>query len=67
METNLHSFESKKIDNLEELEEMLKEATKGIARVDKAYVNYEEKGHLFSYNINFKQFLEDINYILSRD
>jgi len=66
METNLHGFEAKKVDNLEELEEMLKDASKGIAKVDKTYVNYEEKGHLFYYNINFKEFLENINYILSR-
>jgi hypothetical protein len=65
--TKLHSFESKTVNNLEELEQMLKDATKGIAKIDKEYVNYSEKGHLFQYNINFKNFLENINYILTRD
>jgi hypothetical protein len=64
--TELHGFKTKEVDNLEELEQMLKDATKGIAKVDKTYVNYKEKGHLFQYNINFKEFLENINYILSK-
>ena len=51
---------------LEELEELLKDAKKGIARVDKKYVDYKEKGHLFYYHIDFKEFLENITYILDR-
>jgi hypothetical protein len=65
--TSLHGFEPKKVDNLEELEQMLQDAKKGIAKVDKVYVNYKEKGHLFPYKIDFIQFLEEINYILTRD
>ena len=49
---------------LEELEVQLKDAKKGIARIDKKYVNYESPGHLFEYDINFERFLDDINYIL---
>jgi hypothetical protein len=65
--TKLHGFEAKTVENLEELEEMLKDASKGIAKVDKTYVDYEGKGHLFQYDINFKEFLENINYILSKN
>ncbi len=49
---------------LDELEVQLKEAKKGMAKVDKKYVDYTEKGHLFSYDIDFPRFLDDINYIL---
>ena len=52
--------------NIKELEQMLKDAEKGIAKVDKTYVNYDIKGHLFQYDIDFKRFLKDINYILER-
>jgi hypothetical protein len=54
-----------KID-INSLEEMLKDAKKGIAKVHKKYVNYDEKGHLFSYNIDFKRFLENITYIINK-
>jgi hypothetical protein len=60
-------MENKEIKNIEELEQMLHEAKKGIAKVDKTYVNYSEQGHLFQYNINFKTFLEDIQYILGNN
>jgi hypothetical protein len=60
-------IENTKINTVEELEQMLKEAKKGIARVDKTYVQYENPGHLFSYNIDFEEFLENIDYILSRE
>ena len=52
--------------DLQELEKMLKEAEKGIAKVDKTYVNYDVKGHLFQYDIDFNKFLNNINYILER-
>jgi len=64
---NNKSYEtSKNTNNINDLEEMLKEAKKGIAKIDKNYVGYEEKGHLFSYQINFQEFLENIEYILSK-
>jgi hypothetical protein len=63
-ETQLHGFKPKKVDNLEELEEMLKDASKGIAKVDKTYVNYDEKGHLFDYQIDYQKFLSNISQIL---
>jgi hypothetical protein len=49
---------------IDELEEMLKEAKKGIAKVDKTYVNYDEKGHLFDYQIDYQKFLSNISQIL---
>jgi len=49
---------------IEELEQQLHDARKGIAKVDKTYVNYKEKGHLFQYKIDYQKFLEDIQYIL---
>lgn len=54
----------KKAVTLEELEAQLKEAKKGVAKIDKKYVNYDERGHLFDYDINFERFLDDINHIL---
>jgi hypothetical protein len=50
--------------NLTDLEKALKEAKKGIAKVDKIYVNYNEKGHLFDYNLDYNQFLSDISNLL---
>ena len=55
-----------KTDQLEKLEQMLKEAQKGLAKVDKKYVQYENPGHLFNYKINFQKFLENIYYILEK-
>jgi len=49
---------------IDELEIQLKDAKKGIAKVDKKYVNYKENGHLFEYDIDFGRFLDDINFIL---
>jgi len=49
---------------IDELEEMLKEAKKGIAKIDKIYVNYDEKGHLFDYQIDYQKFLSNISQIL---
>jgi hypothetical protein len=57
-------FKPKKATNIEELEELLKDAEKGIAKVDKTYVNYKNPGHLYQYDINFEKFLKNINYIL---
>jgi hypothetical protein len=50
--------------NINDLEAMLKEAKKGIAKVDKIYVNYEEKGHLFDYDLDYNRFLGDITNLL---
>jgi len=47
-----------------ELEKMLSDAKKGIAKVDKHYVQYDTKGHLFDYNLDYNKFLSNIEYIL---
>ena len=52
-------------DDLKKLEEMLKDAKKGIAKVDKKYVNYDTKGHLFNYDIDFNRCLDDIHHLLN--
>lgn len=57
--------EHKNID-INDLETMLQEARKGRAKIDKQYVDFDEKGHLFEYNIDFNQFLDDINYIFKK-
>ena len=57
--------EHKNID-INDLEAMLQEARKGRAKIDKQYVDFDKKGHLFDYNINFNQFLDDINYIFKK-
>ena len=48
---------------IDELEDMLQDAKKGRAKVDKQYVEYKDKGHLFNYLIDFNEFLEDIDFI----
>lgn len=50
--------------DINDLETQLKEAKKGIAKVDKKYVNYDESVHLFDYDIDFNRFLSDIDHIL---
>lgn len=50
--------------NIEELEVMLQEAKKGMAKVDKKYKDYKNPGHLFEYDIDFDKFLNNINHIL---
>jgi len=55
------------MEKLDELEEMLKEAKKGLAKVDKKYVKYQNPGHLFPYKIDFQKFLENIYHILNKD
>ena len=57
------SCSTEKID-INDLEEMLHEARKGRAKIDKQYVDYEEQGHLFEYKIDFNQFLEDVDFML---
>lgn len=50
--------------SVKELEQMLEENSKLLAKIDKEYVGYEEKGHLFEYNINFETFLNDIAHVI---
>lgn len=50
--------------SIKDLEKQLEEARKAL--VDKNYKDYKAEGHLFEYNINFNQFLEDISYILEK-
>jgi len=49
--------------NVSEIEKAIEKA-KGFAKIDKAYVNYQEKGHLFMYYLNYQEFLENIKHIL---
>ena len=55
---------SQHVITVDELTIQIEEAKKGTARVDSKYVNYEEKGHVFEYELNYPQFLEDITYII---
>lgn len=52
--------EYKDID-MHEISEQLKSTRKAL--VDRVYVDYEST-QLFKYNIDFNQFLDDINYII---
>ena len=55
----------KKPISVKELESMLEENSKLIAKIDKEYVNYEQKGHLFDYSIDFEAFLRDISHVIT--
>lgn len=50
---------------IKELEDKLLNAQKQLAKVDKEYVNYDHRGHLFEYDINYVQFLKDISHVIS--
>lgn len=52
--------------DINDLESQLKEARKGVAKVDKKYVDYDSNGHLFEYDISFDRFLSDVDHILKR-
>ena len=49
---------------IKELEKELEEAKQQLAKVDKTYVDYEHKGHLFDYKIDYEQFLNDIAHVI---
>lgn len=49
---------------VDQLEQQLSEAIKGKARVDSKYVDYQTRGHLYDYQINYVQFLEDMSHIM---
>ena len=58
------SCEIEHVLDINDLEAQLHEAKKGVAKVDKKYVDYEENNHLFDYDIDFNRFLTDIDHIL---
>ena len=51
--------------DINDLEQQLLEAKKGIAKVDKKYVDYEDSNHLFDYDIDFGRFIEDVAHIMN--
>lgn len=50
---------------IRDLEDSLLNAQKQLAKVDKEYVGYDHRGHLFEYDINYIDFLKDISYVIS--
>jgi len=48
--------------SIQDLEQQLEDAKTSL--VDRKYVNYDEQGHLFQYDIDFNRFLNDIQVIL---
>lgn len=49
---------------VDELAIQIEEAKKGKARVDSKYVNYQERGHLFEYTLDYPKFLNDMSHII---
>jgi hypothetical protein len=49
---------------VDELAVQIEEAKKGKARVDSKYVNYQERGHLFEYQIDYPKFLDNMTHII---
>jgi len=64
MSSSIQCNSDGKTINLEDLEVMLQEANKGMAKVDKKYTDYKNPGHLFEYDIDFNKFLKNIQHIL---
>ena len=57
VEIQKKEHEMQNVLTVEELEEQLEEAIKGKARVDSKYVDYQSRGHLYDYKINYTEFL----------
>lgn len=51
--------------SIKELEIELENIKSQLAKVDKEYVNYDNRGHIFDYSINYAQFLEDIAIVIT--
>lgn len=51
--------------SIKELENELENIKSQLAKVDKEYVNYDNRGHIFDYSINYAQFLEDIAIVIT--
>lgn len=51
--------------SIKELEIELENIKSQLAKVDKEYVNYDNRGHIFDYSINYTQFLEDIAIVIT--
>ena len=64
VEIQKKEHEMQNVLTVEELEEQLEEAIKGKARVDSKYVDYESRGHLYDYKINYTEFLDDMAHIM---
>lgn len=56
--------QSDRILTIEELSVQIEEARKGKARVDNEYVNYESRGHLFDYKLDYTAFLSSMSHII---
>ena len=64
VEITKKEHEMQNVLTVEELEEQLEEAIKGKARVDSKYVDYQSRGHLYDYKINYTEFLDDMAHIM---
>lgn len=64
VEIQKKEHEMQNVLTVEELEEQLEEAIKGKARVDSKYVDYQSRGHLYDYKINYTEFLDDMAHIM---
>lgn len=51
--------------SIKELEIELENIKSQLAKVDKEYVKYDNRGHIFDYSINYAQFLEDIAIVIT--
>lgn len=58
------THELQNVLTVDELAKQLDEARKGKARVDSKYVDYQSRGHLYDYKINYPEFLDDITHII---
>lgn len=58
---------SDRVLTTEELQEQIEEARKGKAKVDSKYVGFEfdERGHLFDYKLDYPRFLENMAKIVT--
>jgi hypothetical protein len=51
---------------IDELAVQIEEAKKGKARVDSKYVNFEDRGHVFDYKLDYVRFLDNMTYIIKQ-
>jgi len=49
---------------IKELEDALETAKVQMAKVDSEYVNYDHRGHLFDYDIDYVKFINNIAYVI---
>lgn len=51
---------------VDELSSQIDEARKGKAKVDNHYVGYNEAGHLFDYEYDYVEFLDNMKHIIQQ-